>query len=132
MRLFSIQELVLEAKKDILEFDVMKVNRLIKDSVALLVDVREPDEFAQGHISGAINVPRGVLEFRADPGYPNAIAELSDKSALLILYCRSGARSALAAQVLGLLGYKSVISMAGGFLAWEAAQLHAVSDLNFR
>jgi sulfur dioxygenase len=128
MEVYSIQQLVAEAKKDILEFDVVKVDSLIKEGATLLIDVREPDEFAQGHILDAINVPRGVLEFRADQTNPNALEELSDKSVQLIVYCRSGARSALAAQVLGVLGYKSVISMAGGYLAWEAAQLHTSID----
>ncbi len=128
MEVYSIQQLVAEAKKDILEFDVVKVDSLIKEGATLLIDVREPDEFAQGHILDAINVPRGVLEFRADQTSPNALEELSDKSVQVIVYCRSGARSALAAQVLGVLGYKSVISMAGGYLAWEAAQLHTSID----
>jgi len=118
----TVQQLVEAAKKEIVEFDVMKTASVLESGTTLLVDVREPDEYAKGHIKGALNVPRGVLEFRIDSNYPGVIKELLDKTQPIILYCRSGARSALAAQTLGVLGYKSVVSMAGGFMAWEAAQ----------
>ena len=121
MEPLTIQNLVSDAKNNIVEISVSKVRQISNDKNYLIVDVREPEEFFLGHIEGAINVPRGVLEFRADPNYPGGIPRLYDKSAAIILYCRSGARSALAAQSLTLLGYKSIVSMAGGFLAWHEA-----------
>lgn len=123
MQPITVDKLVMEAKKNIVEIDVIKTKATINDKKVLLVDVREPDEYLKGHIKGSINVPRGVLEFRVDNNYPGVIAELADRSVEMILYCRSGARSALAAETLGALGYASVVSMAGGYLAWEAAQL---------
>lgn len=121
MKSLTLQNLVSDAKSNITEVSASKVRQVSQDKTYLIVDVREPGEFAQGHIDGAINVPRGVLEFRADPNYPGGIPSLYDKSAVIILYCRSGARSALAAQSLTILGYKAVVSMAGGFLAWQEA-----------
>jgi len=121
MESLTLQNLVSDAKNSIAEINVSKVRQVSQDKTYLIVDVREPGEFSQGHIEGAINVPRGVLEFRADPSYPGGIPSLYDKSAVIILYCRSGARSALAAQSLTILGYKAVVSMAGGFLAWQEA-----------
>lgn len=125
---FTVQQLISVAKKEIVEVDVLKVEKIAQDGSQLIVDVREPAEYSEGHIKGSINVPRGVLEFRTDPTYPGGIPSLYDKSAEIILYCRSGARSALAAQSLILLGYKAVFSMAGGFVAWESANLPVVTD----
>jgi rhodanese-related sulfurtransferase len=127
MESLTIQNLVADAKNNIIEISVSKVRQVSQDKNYLIVDVREPEEFFLGHIDGAINVPRGVLEFRADPNYPGGIPSLYDKSAAIILYCRSGARSALAAQSLTFLGYKAIVSMAGGFLAWQEASYPIVS-----
>jgi len=123
----TVQQLISEAKKEIVEVDVLKVEKISKEGSQLIVDVREPAEYSEGHIEGSINVPRGVLEFRTDPTYPGGIPSLYDKSAAIILYCRSGARSALAAQSLKLLGYEAVVSMAGGFVAWESSNLLVVT-----
>lgn len=125
---FTVQQLVAAAKKEIIEIDVLNVEKISQDGSQLIVDVREPNEYAEGHIKGAINVPRGVLEFKTDSTYPGGIPSLYDKSASIILYCKSGARSALAAQTLNLLGYKAVFSMAGGFVAWGNASLPVAID----
>jgi rhodanese-related sulfurtransferase len=126
MEILTTQQLVGIAKVEIVEKDVSTVAQLIKAESPIVVDVREPEEFAQGHLAGAINVPRGVLEFRVDPTYPAGIPALFDKSAQMVVYCKSGARSALAAQTLRTLGYQSVISMGGGFEAWKVAGLDVV------
>ncbi len=124
----TVQHLITLAKSEIEECDLSMVEKAIQDGSHLIVDVRELGEFSIGHIMSAINVPRGVLEFRIDPSYPGSIPSLSDKATKIILYCRSGGRSALAAQSLGQLGYTAVVSMAGGFMAWEEAKLPVIND----
>lgn len=92
----------------------------------LIVDVREPAEYEQGRLPGAINIPRGVLELRADPASPGADAALSaDRSARILLYCTRGpgARSLLAAQTLTNMGYERVEVLGGGLVAWAEAGL---------
>ena len=79
--------------------------------IYLIVDVREPQEYAQGHLPDAVNIPRGLLETRADPASPSADAALSsDLSARVLLYCAKapGARSLLAARTLASMGYTCV------------------------
>jgi rhodanese-related sulfurtransferase len=120
---FTVAALIAQAKSEIEECDLSTVKEAMKNNSHLIIDVREPEEFALGHIGNAINVPRGVLEFRTDANYPGAIQSLSDKTAKIVLYCRSGGRSALAAQSLSKMGYQTVTSMAGGFMAWEEANL---------
>jgi rhodanese-related sulfurtransferase len=91
-----------------------------------LIDVREPDEYAAGNLPGAINLPRGVLEFRIEthPALARAAnPACADRSRPLVVYCQSGGRSALAADSLQQLGFDKVHSLAGGFEAWRAAGL---------
>jgi rhodanese-related sulfurtransferase len=88
---------------------------------AVLLDVREPVEWEQ-HIKGAVQVPRGVLEFVADPQSPRHNAEL-DPTRRVIVYCRSGTRAALAGLTLKTLGYQDVANLDGGFSAWKEAGL---------
>jgi sulfur-carrier protein adenylyltransferase/sulfurtransferase len=78
----------------------------------LFVDVREPDEWDEGHIPGAVHVPRGRLEGRIEGLVP-------DKGRPLVLYCSGGSRSAFATKVLGELGYEDVVNLAGGFTDWK-------------
>lgn len=88
----------------------------------VLVDVREPTEVADGGvIPGAIPAPRGMLDFHADPASPYHLAELKP-DARVILYCKSGARSALAGAALKALGYQDVAHLEGGITAWNQAQ----------
>ncbi len=77
-----------------------------------LLDVREPDEYEQGAIAGAVHVPRGQLEFSIE-------GRITDKSAPIAVYCAGGTRSAFAAKTLQELGYQDVVSMAGGFNKWK-------------
>ena len=78
----------------------------------LLLDVREQDEWQEGHLPGAVHVPRGNLESRVE-------ALIPDKSREIVIYCAVGARSAFAAKSLAELGYTNVASMAGGFSDWK-------------
>jgi molybdopterin/thiamine biosynthesis adenylyltransferase/rhodanese-related sulfurtransferase len=85
-------------------------------SAPILIDVREKDEWLEGHIPGARWIPRGFLELRIEDQVP-------EKSAEIILYCAGGTRSALAVKSMEALGYAHVSSMAGGFTAWKRAGL---------
>ena len=101
---------------------------LDRGEVDLVIDVREPNEWSAGHIPGAVNVPRGMLELRADPDSPVADAALAgNKDARVIVYCLKapGARSLLAAQTLGTMGYSNVAAMRGGFEEWRSEDLPA-------
>jgi phage shock protein E len=81
-----------------------------------LIDVREADEFAKGHASGAVHVSKGVLALKIEQLVPNADTPI-------VCYCGGGSRSALAAESLQRMGYANVASMAGGFKAWQQAGL---------
>jgi rhodanese-related sulfurtransferase len=97
-----------------------------RDEVHLIIDVREPQEFADAHVRGSVNIPRGLLELRADAAAPSADATLSAGiSKRIILYCTKspGARSLLAAHTLKNMGYESVEVLGGGLNAWGEAGL---------
>ena len=83
---------------------------------AMVVDVREKDEWDKGHITGATHMSRGTIELDIEEKVP-------DNDAIIICHCGGGGRSALAAESLQKMGYKNVRSMAGGFKAWKAAGL---------
>lgn len=117
----SPMELVAEARAEINEMSPATLREASAKARAL-IDVREPDEFAAGHIEGAVNMPRGTLEFAINR-HP-LLAEIAETSPVelpdteIVLYCGSGARSALAAQSLKAMGFKNVYSLSGGFRAW--------------
>ncbi|HEU0316717.1 MAG TPA: molybdopterin-synthase adenylyltransferase MoeB [Solirubrobacteraceae bacterium] len=105
-------EFVRKVKSEINEVDPSEVHGLLDDGVAL-IDVRETEEFATGHLPGARHVPRGYLESRIEGAVP-------DRSQRIVLYCASGNRSALAARTLQEdLGYEHVESMLGGITLWK-------------
>jgi rhodanese-related sulfurtransferase len=110
----STQDLVAEAKQQITEIDVIKAKELLSQGNIRIIDVREESEFAAGHLENAIPLPRGVLEFKI-----GNIEELGDKSQTILVYCRTGGRAALSALSLKNLGYTQVLSIAGGFDAWQ-------------
>src|SRR5579885_3245180 len=91
---------------------------------AVIVDVRESDEWRQGHIPQAIFIPRGFLELRVEEKVP-------DHKAPVILQCASGTRSLLAARTLRELGYENVYNLTGGFNAWKDRGLPWVADRQF-
>ena len=105
-------ELLRQVKSQIEEVDPSEVNELIDEGVAV-VDVRETEEYAAGHLPGATHVPRSYLESRIEGVVPN-------RSTQVILYCASGNRSAYAARTLKQeLGYEHVRSMTGGITLWK-------------
>lgn len=109
----SAQDMVAAAKQQITEIDTAAAQNQLGSS--LILDVREPAEFAAGHLPGAINIPRGVLEFKIG-SHPDFQEKQQED---IVVYCQTGGRSALAAQVLNQLGYEKAVSMAGGFKAWS-------------
>ena len=109
----SAKELVQAAKKVIKEVNIDEANAMIAEG-SIALDIREPAEFEAGHIPNAIHIPRGVLEFKID-GHE----AFTDKSKSIVIYCRSGGRSALATRVLEQMGYISVSSIDGGYDLWS-------------
>ncbi len=118
------QQLVAEAKGQIREVDCAAAVQLLSHG-ALCLDVREGGEHEAESLHGAISIPRGVLEFRI--GDHPAFA---DKSRALLVYCKTGGRSALAAVNLQRLGYSNVVSLAGGIDAWRSQGLPLNRDTN--
>lgn len=117
----SAAELVTEAKAHVENLSVSEVAAELAAGDALLVDLREPEELAAtGTIPGAVAVPRGMLEFRADPTSPYH-QDGFDPSRRVILHCASGGRSALAAVALQEMGYDRVAHLDGGITAWKDA-----------
>ncbi len=109
----SFSDLIERVKASIKETDPDHVRALQLDgSDVRIIDVRERDEFVEGHIEGSDFIPRGLLDLKIENAVP-------DKSQPVILYCAGGTRSALAARTLLELGYADVKSMAGGFTAWK-------------
>ena len=122
----TVKDLVQKARQSIQNLPPQAVQREAQAGV-LLVDLRESEERARsGAIPGAVHVPRGMLEFHADPASPYHKKEL-EPSRRVILYCASGGRSALAGAALKELGYRDVAHLDGGFKAWTEAGLPATT-----
>jgi sulfur-carrier protein adenylyltransferase/sulfurtransferase len=108
----TYRELLAQVKGEIEEIDAARARELIEEDAPAVVDVREREEWDEGHLPGAVHVPRGHLESRIERAAP-------DKDRTVILYCASGNRSAFAAKTLEELGYEHVVSIAGGFTDWK-------------
>jgi rhodanese-related sulfurtransferase len=123
----TLAEMVANARSEAVEISPAQAAEADNHSeLALILDVREPGEFKDSHVPGALNIPRGLLEIRADPASPAANASLSaDQSARILVYCTKGpgARSLLAAQTLTSMGYEHVEVLGGGLNAWAEAGL---------
>jgi rhodanese-related sulfurtransferase len=119
----TLMEMVQDARKTVREVGAQEAaNELDRGDGALLIDVREPWEFARGHIPGAVNIPRGMLELKADAASPMADPDLvGRRQDAIILYClrTPGARSVLATETLARMGYANVAAIAGGLLSWR-------------
>ena len=111
----SAQDLVMAAKATIKEVSVADAESVIHDA-EIVIDVREPAEYEQGHLSGAINIPRGLLEFKIG-GMP----ALESRDTNIVIYCKTSGRAALAAASLAAMGYLNVTSIAGGYDGWVEA-----------
>ena len=112
----GFQDLVADAKKKITEISPTDAAAKSQSGEAVIVDVREKDEWDEEHIPNATHLSRGTIELDIEEKVP-------DLNALIVCHCGGGGRSALAADSLQKMGYKNVRSMAGGFKAWKAAGL---------
>jgi rhodanese-related sulfurtransferase len=114
--------IVNDAKKRVKEADFRDIKkRLDAGEKMILVDTREDNEWAKGHIPGAVHLGKGVIERDVETTIP-------DKNATLVLYCGGGFRSALAADNLQKMGYKNVISMDGGWRGWTESNFPIAKD----
>jgi molybdopterin/thiamine biosynthesis adenylyltransferase/rhodanese-related sulfurtransferase len=107
------RELLARVREEIEEISTIDAHGLYASAEPpLFVDVREPDEWEEGHIPGAIHVTRGRLEQRIEGLVP-------DKTRTLVLYCAGGPRSAFSTKALNEMGYENVVNLAGGFTDWK-------------
>ncbi|MEJ2097142.1 MAG: rhodanese-like domain-containing protein [Deltaproteobacteria bacterium] len=110
----TAKQLVEDAKKDICEVSVSEAKDLFDKGGNLFLDCRTSKEYKMGHVPGAVNIPRGLLEFKIDKQIP-------DRETAIIMYCKTGGRGCLATCTLCKMGYKNVKNMDGGWLAWDKA-----------
>ena len=110
------EKLVAEAKKKITEISPQDAATKLKSGEAVIVDVRDKDEWDEGHIPGALHMSRGTIELDIEEKVP-------DTNAMIICHCGGGGRGALATESLQKMGYKNARNMSGGFKAWKAAGL---------
>jgi len=115
----TAHDLVVEAKQTVHEISIDQAVSAIQSCDAL-IDVREADEYAAGHLPGALHMSRGMLEFKM-AGNP----KLQSRDLTIVVYCKTSGRAALCAQSLAQMGYTHVQSIAGGIDAWQALG-HAV------
>ncbi len=109
----SFRDLLAAAKKEIVEIDTATAESRIRDNAdAVVLDVREPDEYEQGALRDVVHIPRGHLEAQVE-------GRIAERDAEVLVYCAGGVRSAFAAKTLGELGYTNVKSIAGGFGKWK-------------
>lgn len=108
----TFRELVSEAKGQIREISQETLKQWLAEKKEItILDIREPEDYQNGYIQGAVNVPRGLLELEIDEVVP-------DQDRTIVAYCGGGSRSALAAQTLQVMGYDQVYSLAGGYRQW--------------
>jgi adenylyltransferase/sulfurtransferase len=118
----SYRELLQQVKAEIQEIGVQTAAKLLENGEPpVFLDVREREEWEEGHIPGALHIPRGSLESRVE-------AALPDRETPIVVYCASGARSAFAAKTLEELGYTSVVNLAGGIVEWKRSGLPTVQE----
>lgn len=129
----SLMDFVRAAKACVREITPQALqDKLNASEDLLLVDVRERGEFEAGHIKGAHLVPRGIIEAAADPGYPKHLPELAAaRDRLVVVYCATSGRSAMAAAVLQMMGFTNVLNMEGGYARWVEGGLPQVHPASY-
>jgi len=126
----TFNELIADTLKNIEEiFPWDLEEQLESNNIPLLLDIREPDEFKALHIKDSINVARGILEQSCEYGYHETVPKLVNaRDQDVVVICRSGNRSVLAAHTMQLMGYKSVKSLKTGLKGWNDSEL-ALQDI---
>ena len=112
LKVMTTKDLVAEANEHVTNVPVSVAKELFDEGGYTFLDVRTAREYKMGHIPGAIHIERGLLEFKINN-------QLPDKNAQIVLYCKVGGRGSLAAHTLVRMGYKNVINIEGGWIAWE-------------
>ena len=114
-------DLLADARKRVREIQPWDLSQqLVRDRPPLVLDVREPAEFALARIPGSINVPRGVLEQACEWDYDETVPQLAGRQAAsIVVVCRSGKRSVLAADVMQQMGFADVVSLKTGVRGWN-------------
>ncbi len=121
----SFKDIMQEARKQVPEWTPDEVRQHLNNGGGFtLLDVREKEEYREGHLPGSVSVPRGFLDMRVEEVVP-------DKAAHVVLYCAGGTRSLLAGRTLKEMGYQNVVSMSGGYGAWKNAGHPWVQDRQF-
>ncbi len=121
----TYQELMTEARDSVPEVTIDEVQAQMENGARpTLLDVREREEYREGHLEGSVPLPRGFLEMRIEETVP-------DKSTPIVAYCAGGVRSLIAARTLKEMGYENVTSMSGGYTAWKNAGYKWVADRQF-
>lgn len=110
------EDLLAQARASVVPVDANGAEALLSTEGTVVLDVREPSEFDMGHLPGAVNVPRGLLEFMVG-NHP----ALTDAAATILLYCKNGGRSTLAAHTLKQMGFAKVQMLVGGFDGWSGS-----------
>jgi sulfur-carrier protein adenylyltransferase/sulfurtransferase len=118
----TYKEIMSEARQLVPELSPTEVKqKLDRGETPVLLDVREKEEYRDGHLEGALSLPRGFLEIRVEEAVP-------DRSTAIIAYCAGGTRSLIAARTLREMGYENVTSMSEGFTGWKNAGLPFAAD----
>ena len=110
----TANDLIDETKKNRCEISVSEAKEVLDKGGHIFLDCREPKEFRMGHIPGAINIPRRLMEFKVGKKFP-------DKNVNILVYCNVGSRGCLTTCTLCRMGYNNVKNMRGGWKAWEKA-----------
>ena len=128
----NLLDFVTEAVNNIKQIQPHELEQLIDERKDLLIlDIREADEFASGHIPGAVLIPRGTLEGAADPSYKKRHKELCQAhSRPIVLVCSTGGRSALATYTLNQMGFQETYNLAGGITLWDAEDLPLSTEIS--
>jgi len=124
----SLHDFVSAALETVQEITPEDVVEAQKSGGYTILDVREPEEFAAGHLEGSINIPRGFLEVKADLEHYKRDERLADRTQNIICYCGGGHRSALAAKTLMEMGFDHVLSMKEGWTGWTTRELPTTLD----
>ena len=124
----SLHDFVTAALETVREIEPEEVADLLGNHEYTVLDVREPYEFADGHLEGAINIPRGFLEVKADLEHYKRDERLANRDQKIICYCGGGHRSALASQTLQQMGFTNVKSMREGWTGWIGRKLPTTLD----